>query len=462
MRKFISVALTFAAVAVVSCQKENSENVNISGEPFSFTAGHIDTKTVLIDNVKTYWTSTDQLAAFDGTGTPKMFSTDITENSASAKFTCEDFVLPANYETAPLLAFYPYNSELSTDFATKVDGIVFPGTQQVVDNGFDPDATVAWAMGAFANKNSLVFNNLYSLLKFTVSEDFTGNVTVKSNNASDKLTGTATLLLDGTLTMKSGQNSAILEGTFAKGNTYYIAVVPGTYESGVTVMVNGYEVKSKSTSVTLEVNKIHSLGEVGMTKSKWGIVGSMTNWADNMDIPMYKEGDYSVAKGVAIASTDEFKFRANGAWTEEIAGGLTAPDTKRDAGWVNMTVSQAGTYYIYIDKDNNYYIMTPGKSPLEAGEPTDIEITVTYSGTDRDYLHMWSDGGEVANNLKYTSTSPYTWKVIIPKGDQQKRDYKVILKKGSGWGTSQTADSDKMCLRNPMPLKVVSNKAVHN
>ena len=49
----------------------------------------------------------------------------------------------------------------------------------------------------------------------------------------------------------------------------------------------------------------------------------------------------------------------------------------------------------------------------------------------------------------------------IAAGDQQNRDYRVILKKGNGWNSYKTADSEKMCLRNPMPLKVASNKATH-
>ena len=67
----------------------------------------------------------------------------------------------------------------------------------------------------------------------------------------------------------------------------------------------------------------------------------------------------------------------------------------------------------------------------------------------------------IANNMACTSKNPFKWEVTVPAGDQQNRDYRVILKKGNGWGSYQTADSEKMCLRNPMPLKVASNNATH-
>lgn len=387
MRKFISIALTFAAVAVVSCQKDNSENINLSGEPFSFTAGHIDTKTVLVDNVKTYWTSTDQLAAFDGTGTPKMFSTDITENSASAKFTCEDFVLPANYETAPLLAFYPYNSELTTDFATKVDGIVFPGTQQVVDNGFDPDATVAWAMGTFANKNSLAFNNLYSLLKFTVSENINdATVTVKANNPSDKLTGTASLSLStGTITMTTGSQLVSLTGNLKVGKTYYIAVAPGTYSSGITVSINGVDIKKTTDEIVLNPNQIRSLGTIEV--APWRLAGTFNNvskWSKNAgSLMMFKNvsGIY-VAPNVKLLDNDIWKFQINDSWEESSTpkGGWVGSYSSSNIDSEKYTTMQnhtneanaygshhtynshksnfgasAGTYDIYLKVSNDWY-----------------------------------------------------------------------------------------------------------
>ena len=260
------------------------------------------------------------------------------------------------------------------------------------------------------------------------------------------------------ITVKNAVKEVTLTGTFTPGQNYYVAVLPGT-KTNLTVRLNGYLSKTWANQVNVTTGMVANMKNLpAPVKSAWSVIGLGGDWST--DIAMYNDVDnYSVIKGVSIKSTDEFKFRKDGNWDTQIAGGLTAPNTIRDAGWVNITVSEAGVYDVYVDKNNNYFIMTPGKLPSAATTPGDIEITVTYEGTDRDYLHMWSDGGEVANNMKQTSAN--TWVVTIPKGDQQKRDYSVILKKGDGWGNAQTADSDRMHLRNPMPLKIVDNKATH-
>ena len=223
--------------------------------------------------------------------------------------------------------------------------------------------------------------------------------------------------------------------------------------------MNGY--LSWTKTATINQGRVANMGKLpAPVKSSWSVIGFKGDWGT--DVAMYTDVDgYSVVKGVSILSTDEFKFRKDGKYDTQIAGGLTAPNTKRDAGWVNITVSEAGIYDVYTN-GTNYYIMTPGQLPSAATAPGPIEITVTFDGdTNRNFIHIWSDGGEIANNMQCTSKNPFTWKVTVPAGDQQKRDYQFILKKDSGWGSYQTTDSDKLCLRNPMPLKIVDNKVTH-
>ena len=457
----------FAAVAMfaaVSCQKENAFDApEVNEEAFAITAvANADTKTVL-DGLKTYWTPTDALTAFDATGANRKFTTDITENSASARFTTPTFTLPENIEAGKLLAVYPYTEGATTDFQTKVSGLEIPATQQAVVAGFDPDAAISYVLDGVANQYSLKFNNVYGLFEFTVKSDGVKKVTVKANG-DEKIAGPVDLYLNGTLAPATGAVSEVtLEGDFVNGSTYYVALIPGTYASGVTVSFDGTEVKSTTKSITLEKNQVRGMGELSAPEaSEWALSGTFNSWGDMV---MYKTSTDGllVVKGVEIKSTDEFKFRKNKKWENQIAGGLTAPNTERTVGWVNITVSEPGTYDVYLNVNSSkYYIMTAGKTPKDAGQPGPIQITVIFDGdTNRNYLHMWSDGGEVANNMKCTSTSPFQWNVTIPAGDQQKRDYQVILKKGDGWNSYKTADSDKLCLRNPMPLKIENNKAVH-
>lgn len=449
MKKNLFVAAAMM-VAMTACVKEADVNVNVEENVpqteekvwVEFTTG-TETKAALQEGDGTHkivWEEGDEISINGET----FEVTEIKEDGLKATFGA---FVAADF-TAPYTAVYPASA------GTSFDELIVNNTPAVVAGGFDDIVSVA-----YSDDTSLQFKHVTSLLKFQVPSGFSVNTVTIS--ADEALAGKVSVAMTDeedtpAVTVKNAVNEVTLTGTFTSGKNYYVAVLPGA-KTNLTVRLNGYLSWTKTASINQ--GRVANMGKLpAPVKSSWSVIGLNNNWST--DVAMYNDVDgYSVIKGIAIKSTDEFKFRKDGKWDNQIAGGLTAPNTKRDAGWVNITVSEEGTYDVYVDGSQNYYIMTRGSLPSSATLPDDIKITVTYEGTDRDYLHMWSDGGEVANNMK--QTSPNTWVVTIPKGDQQKRDYQVILKKGSGWGTAQTADSEKMCLRNPMPLKVVSNKVTH-
>ena len=419
MKKY-SIFLAMAAlVSAMSCSKEvdSPENVNtaVEKEVITVRLSSPSTKTAL-EGTKTVWLEGDKVSVTVGDkiiGELELVEEDIFKGEVEAG----------------------YDGEATLNYPAGVTAV--PATQEAVAGTFADEAALLEGKMSMddlrAGKNAELVNTT-SLLQFSVAQ--AGDVTFEVGSAKYTVTGCKT------------------------GETYYACVAPASAVNFVA-RIDGYFSKQASSNVTFSANKIANLESLpAPTKSAWGVVGIGGNW-DN-DIAMYNDVDgYVVAKNVNIKSTDEFKLRKDGAWTTSIAGGITAPNTKREAGWVNMTISEAGTYDVYY-KDNNYYIMTPGKLPADAAAPGPIEITVTYDGdTNRNYIHIWSDGGEIANNMQCTTTNPFTWKVTVPVGAQQKRDYKFILKKGGAWGDSQTSDSDKLCLRNPMPLKIVGNKVTH-
>lgn len=317
----------FAAVAMfaaVSCQKENAFDApEVNEEAFAITAvANADTKTVL-DGLKTYWTPTDALTAFDATGANRKFTTDITENSASARFTTPTFTLPENIEAGKLLAVYPYTEGATIDFQTKVSGLEIPATQQAVVAGFDPDAAISYVLDGVANQYSLKFNNVYGLFEFTVKSDGVKKVTVKANGG-EKIAGPVDLYLNGTLAAATGAVSEVtVEGDFVNGSTYYVALIPGTYASGVTVSFDDTEVKSTTKSITLEKNQIRGMGELAKpTPSAWRLVGKFNGvdkWTISAgSIPMYatdKTNTY-VAKNVTLKAADYWKFNKDDKWNE--------------------------------------------------------------------------------------------------------------------------------------------------
>lgn len=104
----------------------------------------------------------------------------------------------------------------------------------------------------------------------------------------------------------------------------------------------------------------------------WGVVGSMTGWADGADLPMTKEGNWYVAKDVTLAADDQFKLRGDGSWTFNLgAEGEVEPFvmTVGEAlpvvsGGKNLAAPEAGTYDIYMDYgEKQVYLMALGEQP---------------------------------------------------------------------------------------------------
>ena len=84
----------------------------------------------------------------------------------------------------------------------------------------------------------------------------------------------------------------------------------------------------------------------------WGIVGTITGWADGADIMMNNDGTWYVAKGVEFGAEDKFKIRLDGKWDTSFGGEFKANEE------VTLTsengpdiVPAAGTYDIYFNPE---------------------------------------------------------------------------------------------------------------
>ena len=105
----------------------------------------------------------------------------------------------------------------------------------------------------------------------------------------------------------------------------------------------------------------------------WAINGTMNDWAKAEATAMTEEDGYFVVKGFELAADDNFNFIYNG--TEKNYGGNgqpAEPNYVYDAkSWgSNVSVTEAGTYDIYLSADlKHYYIMEEGVSPEAAEVP---------------------------------------------------------------------------------------------
>ena len=129
--------------------------------------------------------------------------------------------------------------------------------------------------------------------------------------------------------------------------------------------------------------------------AEWGLIGSLAacnNWSVN--IPLFIDGDYMVAKGVVFAEGDQFKFRKGETWgTEVVYEGKVMPDAEYAcaAGGGNSTIGAAGTYDVYLAQSlDKFYVMTPGKTPADAGE-----AVVTYIDASADTFVVGFSGSAI-------------------------------------------------------------------
>lgn len=245
MKKIYSLA--FAAVAIisaVSCQKELSNDNLIEGGDFTVTATVAATKTVLDDAAKAiYWTPGDKITLFDSEKNTVSFSTDITSNATTAKFTNDaEFNAPAS-----LLAIYPAKADAVYD-GTSITQLRIAGTQTAVAGSFDPAFAVA--VGTETEEGVLKFNNVHSLVKFTVGGEKAPKQVVLTNGGARNIAGLFWFNIEDGKTGQnpdSGAKTITLnpaEGqSFQVGEAYYIAVIGGGNFANVTLEFDGEVVK---------------------------------------------------------------------------------------------------------------------------------------------------------------------------------------------------------------------------
>ena len=201
----------------------------------------------------------------------------------------------------------------------------------------------------------------------------------------------------------------------------------------------------------------------------WGIIGLGGNWDD--DKVMTLEGEFWTAKGVAIATTDQFKFRTVGKWSqdggqERTSSGEAKIDKENAAitGYGNITVGTAGTYDIYLSKTlDKFYIMTAGKTPADAGITEKTTITV-YSDVQKTYIYGWWEddysyftdawpGSANEGTETISGTVYYKWTLSI---DKEKFDAgvktKIILSNGDD--ATKTNDSAEITLTDKLYLTI--------
>ena len=145
--------------------------------------------------------------------------------------------------------------------------------------------------------------------------------------------------------------------------------------------------------------------------SKYGVVGTMTQWGSEADIAMSEFLDYYVARGVEMTTSDAFKVRETAKGWDVSYGlsnkiGAISPSAGVAvvAGGQDIYVTTNGTYDIYIDKElTAVYVLKKTDLPSnvnELSQPTMPEIpSVPADDFDADLTGAsWSIIGTVVGN----------------------------------------------------------------
>lgn len=251
-RIFVLSTLAVAALALVSCAKEQDINTNEKpqGVPFEIVAGSIETKTVNVD-MSTLWEAGDQINLFHAVNGEASYVNDgafeAAADGASVSFTgtLASPLADGNYDW---FAVYPYVAAFDTPAGTKT--ITIPAAQ--TQTGNDSKAHLAGANCPVAGngKNiahnvtpTVTFKHLTSIIKVHVTNKTASAVTVEgvSITAPVNINGAYNLTLTGDSPALSGDGgSATTNLTVSSGSAlavdgsadFYMTVKPFAVTAG--------------------------------------------------------------------------------------------------------------------------------------------------------------------------------------------------------------------------------------
>lgn len=264
MKKSIIIA-ALCAVTTISCNKEMAEVapeiIDLSFETSSNEVSETGSRTVLSDNVKTFWSGEEKMSVFDGVQNA-LFTASVPTPAANATFSgrvnkAESYV-----------ALYPYN-----ETATLTNGVLstsIPTVQKAVLGSFDPAAALLVGQ---TSGTKLVLTNICSLLKIIIpagnavtSIEISGNGKGIAGNVSIDLTNKdVSGATSDYVRITNGDNSILSPGI------YYAVVAPGALEAGVAITLQNSIAWKSFTKETVESRKLvgNTIYNMGSLEGDW-------------------------------------------------------------------------------------------------------------------------------------------------------------------------------------------------
>lgn len=256
--KYLSI---FAALVLISCAKEEAEQVQ-EGPAASYVcfdaSAEAPTKLNLDAFPTVTWEYTDVVKVFSGTSSGQFTPQAGTINGSNVVLEGTIALSGTSY------AVYPTSAAVSC--TSGVVSAILPATQYV-EAGENMDHEALLAAAASAN-HSFQFKNICSLVKVSITgEDVTG-IVIEGKNG-EYLSGKVNVAFpaegEPTITVVEGQKFVELRPadftTFAPGN-YYIPVLPASLTGGISVGVRKAGCNEYTIGTTTEFNLVRNGGRV--------------------------------------------------------------------------------------------------------------------------------------------------------------------------------------------------------
>ena len=313
MKKIFILMASVAVVFAASCNK--IEEVNTPVEPV------VETELITVDLNPMTKTSLDGMATVWSEG--DMVSVTVGGKKIGDLKLVEGSTFSGEVEAG-------YNGDAILNYPSEQTEV--PATQVAKAGSFANGAALLegkTTMAALRAGEGASLENTTALLGFTPAVD--GDVAFMLGNATYTVTG--------------------CEAT----KVYYVCVSP-TENAALSYTIAGAPGTKSKSSVTFKAGLMYQLNELQvLASSGWFLPGAHNSWATDKNA-LYEDGEYYVAKNVAIAAGGFKFFHATYGWKGVSASSVALGEWHKFNGDNNIVLSSTtGAYDIYMTKDGSRF-----------------------------------------------------------------------------------------------------------
>lgn len=289
MKRYINILAALATVLLAAACGSKEQTQPSEPEPDALEEMTIEaevaTRTVMNTDNTVDWSVSDAISVFSTSH--RVNHSFGSSHSAVSHLTT--FSGKIERGTTEVLALYPYTASAAYSGST-VTGMSIPTTQTATESSFANGASVTIAKGStkgdMKKTTVLLFENLCSVLKFTVPEGIkqSSSIRVESINPNVKMSGAVTIDSSTKAITSATASYVDLSGSFSAGNTYCVTVAPGNYDQGFRFTITGTNnttLVREAPAVNAEKGKVYNVGALNPVISSDPVTCSISHIYEN-------------------------------------------------------------------------------------------------------------------------------------------------------------------------------------